>query len=149
MVRYDSRVSASRTSQHPPLFFRDRHRLSHDRQFQAVLGAKVRKTRGVLILSALPNTLPHSRLGLSVGTRVGSAVVRNRCKRLIREAFRLEQHALPMSRTGGYDLIVGVRPGPAGWRETLTLPACRKALVDLAKECDHVWRKRAGQDEPA
>lgn len=148
MRSYDLRVSDLTQANRPSLHFRARHRLSHDRQFQAVLGAKVRKSRGVLTVSALPNTLAHSRLGLSVGVRVGSAVVRNRCKRLIREAFRLEQLALPPSLTGGYDLVVGVRPGPAGWREMLTLQACRKALVELSRECDHVWRKRAAQGGP-
>jgi ribonuclease P protein component len=34
-------------------------------------------------------------------------VVRNRVKRLLREAFRLEQHAIPM----GFDLLLVARAG--------------------------------------
>ena len=47
----------------------------------------------------------RSRLGLSIGKRVGGAVVRNRWKRAIREAFRLHRHRLPVP----CDLVIGVR----------------------------------------
>ena len=138
-------LAASDTSpESHPLHFRSRHRLTHDLEFQAVLNARVRKTQGALMLSAMPNTLAHARLGLAVGTRVGNAVVRNRCKRMIREAFRLEQHALPKSLTGGYDLVVGLRGGAA--QNPLTLVGCRRALVELTKACDQVWRKRGSGD---
>jgi len=46
----------------------------------------------------------RSRLGLSVGKRVGRAVQRNRWKRAIRRAFRIHRHLLPAP----YDLVVGV-----------------------------------------
>ncbi len=46
----------------------------------------------------------RSRLGLSIGLRVGPAYVRNRWKRAIREAFRLHRHTLP----DAYDLVIGV-----------------------------------------
>lgn len=48
-----------------------------------------------LRLSAARNDLGHPRLGLVVSRKVGGAVVRNRWKRLLREAFRLSQHDLP------------------------------------------------------
>jgi ribonuclease P protein component len=47
------------------------------------------------------------RLGLVVGRRVGSAVQRNRVKRLCRECFRTHPDWLPR----GVDLIVIARPG--------------------------------------
>jgi ribonuclease P protein component len=95
----------------PPLHFRPRHRLAHARQFQAVYGARVRKTRGPLTVFALPNGLTHYRLGLAVGRRCGAATVRNTIKRRIREAFRLLQHDLPSAPEGhGYDLVVSVAP---------------------------------------
>jgi ribonuclease P protein component len=47
-------------------------------------------------LSVLANHETHPRLGLSIATRTfGSAVARNRIKRLTRESFRLNQHSLP------------------------------------------------------
>ncbi len=38
-----------------------------------------------------PNQLPYRRLGIVVSKKVGSAVKRNRLKRLIREFFRLHK----------------------------------------------------------
>ena len=47
-------------------------------------------------LSVLANQQAHARLGLAIATRtLGNAVVRNSVKRLARESFRLNQHALP------------------------------------------------------
>ena len=55
------------------------------------------------------NGLPYPRLGLSVSKRLGGAVVRNRWKRLLREAFRQIRPELPV----GIDLIVIPRiPAP-------------------------------------
>jgi len=51
----------------------------------------------------LPNGLPHSRLGLSVGKRCWKrAVRRNRVRRIFREAFRLSLDELP----AGLDVIM-------------------------------------------
>ena len=47
-------------------------------------------------LSVLANHESYPRLGLSIATRTfGTAVARNRIKRLTRESFRLNQHSLP------------------------------------------------------
>ncbi|MEX0775896.1 MAG: ribonuclease P protein component [Phycisphaeraceae bacterium] len=74
--------------------------------FARVFEGGMRRQRGPLVVWMLSNDLPMSRLGLTVPGRVGTNVVRNRVKRLLREAFRLRQHELP----AGYDVVVVVRP---------------------------------------
>jgi ribonuclease P protein component len=69
---------------------------------------------GPLVLYAAKNGLAGDpvRLGMSVSRRIGAAVVRNRWKRRLREAYRTARPALPP----GNDLVVVVRSGlpPAG-----------------------------------
>ena len=61
-------------------------------------------------LSICPNSLPHRRLGITVAKRVGSAVERNRVKRLLREFFRRNKLKLPAST----DIVVVAKEGAAG-----------------------------------
>ena len=51
------------------------------------------------------NRLGYNRLGFTTGTKLGKAVVRNRTRRRLREAYRLhEERFLP-----GYDIVVVAR----------------------------------------
>jgi ribonuclease P protein component len=64
----------------------------------------------------MPNALAHSRLGLTVTRKSGNAVMRNRIKRALREAFRRNRHKLerPM------DLVINARAATAE-REPVSL----------------------------
>ena len=64
------------------------------------------------------------RLGLSISRRVGNAVVRNRWKRRIREAFRRVRHDLPE----GNDFVVVARPGSVPTQDSM-----ERSLTALAR----------------
>lgn len=61
------------------------------------------------------------RIGITVSSKVGNAVERNRVKRWVREAWRSIATDLP----GGVDLVVIARP-PA---KTMGLDGARRALA--------------------
>lgn len=61
----------------------------------------------LLSLGVRPNGLPYTRIGYAIGKRVGSAVVRNRVRRRLREVMR----ALPLAP--GYDLVLTAGPQSA------------------------------------
>jgi ribonuclease P protein component len=105
--------------------FPQSRRLKTPAEFDRCFARKKSASDGVLIVYACENGLGHPRLGCSVSRKVGNAVVRNRYKRLFREAFRLAQHDLP----AGTDLVLIPRPGPEP-----TLEAVRASLLKLAAQ---------------
>jgi ribonuclease P protein component len=122
------------------LTFRPQHRLRLPREFSAVYEARVRESRGPLTVYALQNELGHPRLGMSVSRKVGTAVRRNRIRRLVRESFRLLQHDLPQ----GYDLVVVVRP-----HEPLMLAEYQKLLMAMLVRLHGTWQGRPKPVAPA
>jgi ribonuclease P protein component len=113
-------------------------RLLTNRSFKQVIEAGARAGDGLLVVYACPNGLDYSRIGISLGRSRGGAVVRNRLKRLIREAFRLNSDRIP----SGFDYVVLVGSnwpkkisgavGPADAAKKLTLAAVADSLVTLA-----------------
>lgn len=81
-------------------------RLVKNKQFKAVLANKTCASDGLLMIYSVKNDCGLTRLGVSIGKSCGDAVTRNRLKRLIREAFRLNQHQLP----SGVDYMVMISP---------------------------------------
>jgi ribonuclease P protein component len=78
------------------LTFEPRKRLHQPAEFRAVRQSGKRLSDAYFSLSVLANHGRIPRLGLAIATRTfGSAVARNRIKRLARESFRLNQHTLP------------------------------------------------------
>lgn len=86
-----------------PRKYRLRTRTDFDRVYQNDAFA----ADDTLVVRGCENGLPYPRLGLSVSRRVGNAVVRNRWKRLIREAFRKSRAELP----AGLDFVFRPRRG--------------------------------------
>ncbi len=83
-------------------------RLKRREDFRKVFAARCLTMDDVIVMYLSHNGLDVTRLGLGVGRKLGKAVVRNRIKRLIREAFRQLQMG---TVTPGYDLICVPRSG--------------------------------------
>lgn len=102
-----------------------RFRLRTDAQFKRVRGAGRSWANPLLVLYALPNTEGVSRVGFSVGKRIGKAVARNHTKRLLREAMR---RAMPAIKPG-HDLVLIARAPIA----TATLREVAAAVEQLLR----------------
>ena len=106
--------------------------LKENYEFRRTYQKGVSAVSPVMVLYCRKNRLGRNRLGLVSSTKLGHAVVRNRCRRRLREVYRLEK---PQLKTG-YDIILVARsrtptaPWPELQKQFRRL--CRK--VDLLKE---------------
>jgi len=86
--------------------FTKKMRILTNSHFKAVLENNLKFSNELLILYCRKNNCDYPRLGISVGKSCGTAVVRNRLKRLLREVFRQSQHQIPP----GYDYLLMILP---------------------------------------
>jgi ribonuclease P protein component len=92
----------------PSLTLPPARRLRRRGEFQRVFDAGRRVHGRYLTIIASPSAGPDSRLGIVASRKVGGAVVRNRAKRLIREAFRTN-----VGPATAIDLVVIAKTGAA------------------------------------
>lgn len=75
--------------------FKKNERLLKQTEFRKVLDhGKKKRIDTICTLFWLPNNLEQSRLGIIASKKVGSAVVRNRAKRRMREIFRQNSYKM-------------------------------------------------------
>jgi ribonuclease P protein component len=90
-----------------------------------------------LVTYAMKNRLnSENRMGITVTKKIGKAVCRNRCKRVIRAAYRLLEPQLP----SGWDFIFVARGKTADIKSTDLMPIMKKQIEYLTT---------TAQDKPA
>lgn len=100
-------------------------RIRRRAEYQKIYQDGSRSHGRLMTLFVLPTHLEVSRLGIAATRKLGSAVRRNRAKRLVREVFRRNKLA------GGYDVVVVPR------REMFSA-----GLADLEADYCSVLRRR-------
>ena len=118
--------------------FAKNKRLVSNGQFKEVLAGGLRVSDGLLTLYMAKNDCGCPRLGVSVGKSCGGAVVRNRIKRLLREAFRQSQDRIP----AGFDYLLMIsrnytksdKSGPKEAIRQLTFQQVRASLLSLVNQ---------------
>ena len=76
-------------------------RISRQQDYSKIFKAGQRIRFPEFRIIFMPNGLPFSRMGVSIGKKFGNAVKRNRAKRICRELFRLNKYNIPH----GIDLV--------------------------------------------
>jgi len=113
-----------------------RYRLRHSVQFQRVRREGQAWPHPLLVFCAAANDLPYSRFGIVASKHIGNAVVRNRVKRLLREAIRVRRAKV----APGWDVVLVAR--------TLIVEAVLRrigeALDSLLQQAGLIEERRGG-----
>lgn len=100
------------------------YRVKDNKEFQAIFKKGKSFANRQLVIYYVPRkNQEHFRVGLSVGTKIGNAVTRNRIKRYLRQAF----HELEEQVHSPYDIIIIARQ-PTKKMESIEI---KKSLIHL------------------
>ena len=105
-------------------------RLLRRADFLRVQGSGRRKGTGHFVVVSAPSTAGRVRIGVTVSSRVGNAVIRNRVKRLVRETFRTRCATVP----GTKDVVVIARPGAEKLNYDEVVSELERALITAVRD---------------
>lgn len=112
-----------------------KHRLTRSADFQRVYRQGKSVAGRYLVLyyfNRSPGSAGGPRLGLSVSKKVGGAVIRNKVKRTLKEAFRPVQDRVAPD----YDYVIIARPGLAEYIEKSQMEAVTGAMAELFRRAN-------------
>ncbi len=110
-------------------------RLTRSEDFRRVRQSGKSYAHPLIVLVAQANDRPQVRVGVAAGRAVGSAVKRNRAKRLMRESMR----TLLPSIAPGWDLLLIARPALI----SADMFDVREALLTLLRRADLISQSDA------
>ncbi len=85
------------------------HKLKKNYEFKKVYDEKKYFVEKYIVMYLSMNNSTLNRVGFSVSKKIGNSVVRNRVKRLMKEAFR----QVSVNMKHGYDMVFTARVGSA------------------------------------
>jgi ribonuclease P protein component len=104
-------------------------RLRKSNDFRRVFARGRRKVMRNFVIYTLPNRLEVSRIGIQIRRKIGTAVTRNRIKRMVRELFRKMKREFREP----VDIILIAEAGMPGLRGADFEEAFRGALQGVTK----------------
>lgn len=101
--------------------------LRENKDFRTLYYHGASRVSSELIVFARKNRLPYTRTGITTGKKVGKAVQRSRCRRVIRAAYR----SLAPQVKAGYDLVFVARARTAFVKSTELAVTMERSLRRL------------------
>lgn len=100
--------------------------LNLNKEFRTLYYRGRSKVSPVLVTYVRRNACGFCRVGITTGKKLGKAVSRNRCRRLIREAYRLLRPQI----SGGWDIVFVARTRTV----TASMPQVKTAMFSHLKD---------------
>jgi len=117
-------------------------KLTSKSDFRRVLEYKLFCKNNLMTLYMAPNNVSTARFAVSISSKTAPAVVRNRLKRLAREAFRLNRHTIP----DNFDYLIifsrMLSKGKSCDIKKLSLSQVRDSFLELVRQGQKLLEKR-------
>ncbi|MGI6248071.1 MAG: ribonuclease P protein component [Acutalibacteraceae bacterium] len=111
--------------------------LKQNSDFRRVYARGKEVIHPALVIYVLKNRAGVCRIGITTGKKIGCAVERNRCRRIIKEAYR---QVAPLCR-GGWDLVFVARYKT----KRLTSTRLREVMLKQLSSCGVIPETKTGQ----
>ena len=79
--------------------------IKHNHEFRRIYASGKSAATGLIVVYYRRNRRGRSQIGITVSTKVGKAVIRNRVRRRLREIYRLHEREIK----AGFDVVIVAR----------------------------------------
>ena len=113
------------------------NRLKKRKDFRRLFEEGTFASNAFIAVHLFPNPENRRRIGFSAGKKLGCAVIRNRCKRRLRECYRINQAVVPLNM----DMVIVARRAmvQATWDKVV------KAFLDVTRRSLQIAKKKRGE----